>query len=206
MNATARVLAGCLTLGLVVAACGDDNTTETSDAGDSTGTGAPAGGDGAGAPGSDRADEPTSSGRADDSDSDTADVGDSTLAPPIGGGGEGQAIGTIEVTITHPEADPLSYTIGCLGDAFPVTPEVEGVDGGAACERLADPAVIDRLVNGAPVDQVCTEIYGGPDVATITGELDGQVIDATIDRSNGCGISDWDELLAGVLPPARGVS
>jgi hypothetical protein len=122
-----------------------------------------------------------------------------TVAP-----GGGQAIGTIDITITHPDADPVSYTIGCTGDAFPVTPEVEGVDGEAACARLADPAVLDRLVNGVPADQMCTEIYGGPDIAVITGTIDNEAIDATIDRSNGCGIDDWDTLLAGVLPPALG--
>jgi hypothetical protein len=123
-----------------------------------------------------------------------------TVAP-----GGGQAIGTIDITITHPDADPVSYTIGCTGDAFPVTPEVEGVDGAAACDRLADPAVLDRLVNGVPADQICTEIYGGPDVAVITGSINNEAIDATIDRANGCGIDDWDTLLAGVLPPALGV-
>ncbi|MGF1665669.1 MAG: hypothetical protein ACFCVC_05285 [Acidimicrobiia bacterium] len=122
-----------------------------------------------------------------------------TVAP-----GGGQAIGTIDITITHPDADPVGYTIGCTGDAFPVTPEVQGVDGAAACDRLADPVVLDRLVNGVPADQVCTEIYGGPDVAVITGSINNEEIDATVDRANGCGIDDWDTLLAGVLPPALG--
>ncbi len=123
-----------------------------------------------------------------------------TVAP-----GGGQAIGTIDITITHPDADPVSYTIGCTGDAFPVTPEVEGVEGQAACDRLADPAVLERLVNGVPADEMCTEIYGGPDIAVITGSINNEAIDATIDRANGCGIDDWDTLLAGVLPPALGV-
>lgn len=128
-----------------------------------------------------------------------------TMPPSTGAPGADIAIGTIDITITHPDADPVTYTIGCTGDAFPVTPEVEGVDGAAACDRLADPAALARLVDGPPADQVCTEIYGGPDLATITGEINGQAIDATIDRANGCGIADWDELLAGVLPPALGV-
>lgn len=127
-----------------------------------------------------------------------------TTLPPVNGSDD-IAIGTIDITIEHPDADTVSYTIGCTGDAFPVTPEIEGVDGAAACEQLADPDVLDRLVNGAPQDQVCTEIYGGPDVATITGEINGQTIDTTIDRTNGCGIDEWDTLLSEVLPPALGV-
>ena len=51
---------------------------------------------------------------------------------------------------------------------------------------------------------MCTEIYGGPDVATITGDIDGAPVDTTVDRANGCGIDDWDTVLAGLLPPAVG--
>ena len=55
---------------------------------------------------------------------------------------------------------------------------------------------------------MCTEIYGGPDVAAITGTydgVDGPKIDTTIDRTNGCGIDEWDTLLSQVLPGALGV-
>jgi len=131
----------------------------------------------------------------DDSD---ADLDDQPL-----GGGIG-AIGSVEITISHPETQPVTYTIGCFGDAFPVTPAMAGIDGATACERLAVPEVQDRLLNG-PSGQICTEIYGGPDEAHIVGEIDGQAVDAVIDRANGCGIDDWDQLLAGVLPLAKGV-
>ena len=43
-----------------------------------------------------------------------------------------------------------------------------------------------------PADQPCTEIFGGPDVATVTGELDGERIDAELSRSNGCEIERFD--------------
>ena len=114
-----------------------------------------------------------------------------------GGGG---TIGTIAIEITRPDADPVAYTIGCLGDTFPVTPAVDGIDGAEACTRLGEAEVLERLTAGSPAGQACTEIYGGPDVATITGELNGEAIDTTVDRANGCGISDWDDLLAEVLP------
>jgi hypothetical protein len=120
----------------------------------------------------------------------------------IGGGG---AIGTIEITITRPDDAPISYTIGCLGDAFPVTPSVDGVEGSEACAKLADPAVLARLTGGESPAKACTQIYGGPDVATITGEIDGKLVKATIGRADGCGVNDWDNLLSGLLPPAVGV-
>jgi hypothetical protein len=114
-------------------------------------------------------------------------------------------IGTLEITVTHPDVAPVVYSVGCLGDTFPVTPEVAGVDGGTACGLLADPTLFDRLVNGPPADQVCTEIYGGPDEARITGQIDDLVVDTTITRSNGCEIDTW-ERLQGLLPPAIGVT
>ncbi len=121
------------------------------------------------------------------------------------GGGVG-AIGTIEIEITRPDADPVSYTIGCMGDTFPVTPEVDGVDGAAACTQLGEADVLERLTTGAPAGQACTDIYGGPDVATITGEINGETVDTTVDRADGCGIADWDTLLADVLPPSKGAA
>ncbi|MEZ5230085.1 MAG: hypothetical protein R2710_26500 [Acidimicrobiales bacterium] len=120
------------------------------------------------------------------------------------GGGTG-AIGTVEITVTHPDIEPIVYTVGCMGDTFPVTPQVEGVVGQQACELLADEAIATRLIDGIPEDQVCTEIYGGPDEAHIVGEVDGVAIDATITRVNGCEIAAWESML-GLLPPAIGAT
>lgn len=124
---------------------------------------------------------------------------------PLGGGGP---LVTVDITITHPDADDVAYTISCLGDTATVIGDV-GISDFAACAQLADDADKDeRLLDGVPGDQVCTEIYGGPDVATIVGTydgVDGPAINTTIDRSNGCGISEWDTLLSEVLPTALGV-
>ena len=65
---------------------------------------------------------------------------------------------------------------------------------------LNDEAVRTRLIEGAPTDQVCTEQYGGPDEARFVGRIDDNDVDTTVDRTNGCGISDWDSLLAALLP------
>lgn len=40
--------------------------------------------------------------------------------------------------------------------------------------------------------QVCTEIYGGPELAHVTGMRDGQAIDVRFSRTNGCEIARWD--------------
>ncbi len=132
----------------------------------------------------------------------SSDSGDQNRFLP----GAGAAIGSLHIVVGHPdlEAD-IVYDVGCFGDAFPVTPEVGGVDGAIGCRLLEDPAIMARLTDGPPVDQMCTEIYGGPDEAFITGEIDDQTIDATITRVNGCEIDVW-ETLVGLIPPAIGVT
>ena len=134
------------------------------------------------------------------SDDDTADTDDA----PIGGGPF--PVGTLEVTVTHPDRDDVSYTISCLGDTATITPAVDGLSDVAACEQLADPAVQTLLVDGPPADRVCTEIYGGPDEARFVGSIDDQPVDTLIVRNNGCGISDWDDTLSAVLPTAVGAA
>lgn len=111
----------------------------------------------------------------------------------------------LEITVDHPDIEAYTYSIACSGDEASVD-GVEGIDAAAACTQLSQPGVQERLVEGPPTDRVCTEIYGGPDTATISGTIDGSSVDTVIDRTNGCGISEWDELLADVLPPAIGVT
>jgi len=65
----------------------------------------------------------------------------------------------------------------------------------AAAQLLDNPVAAKRLVEGAPADQMCTEIYGGPDIATVTGTLGGAEVNTTFHRNNGCGISDWELFL-----------
>ena len=121
---------------------------------------------------------------------------------PIGGP---FPVADLEVVVEHPDRETISYRITCLGDTATITGDVD-LDDQAACEALAQPDVQQRLIEGPPADQICTEQYGGPDTATITGTIDETPVDAVIDRTNGCGISDWDHLLADVLPPAVGVT
>lgn len=114
-------------------------------------------------------------------------------------------VAVVAVLVEHPQADTVAYSIVCSGD----TASVEGSDlinAEEACLKLGDPAVQVRLFDGPPAGQVCTEIYGGPDVATLIGTIDNFEFSAEITRTNGCGIAEWDRLLAGVLPPALGVA
>lgn len=62
----------------------------------------------------------------------------------------------------------------------------------AACAALAA-AGLDAF-DPTPKDVACTEIYGGPQTATVEGTVDGTSVRASFSRSNGCEISRWDTL------------
>jgi hypothetical protein len=51
---------------------------------------------------------------------------------------------------------------------------------------------------------VCTQIYGGPQVARVTGRIDGRRVWATLGRTDGCEISRWDRLSPWLLPAGGG--
>ncbi len=55
-----------------------------------------------------------------------------------------------------------------------------------------------------PSGTACTQIYGGPAVARVHGELRGKPVDARFERSNGCEIERWDRnrVLLGDAPAA----
>jgi hypothetical protein len=81
----------------------------------------------------------------------------------------------------------------------------EGPDGPARTSVVTElprgirPADFDPV----PDDAVCTQIYGGPATARVTGVADGRRIDAHFSRSNGCEIARWDRLEP-ILGPAPG--
>jgi hypothetical protein len=185
MTTTRRALPLVTALLLLLAACGSDATT--TDAGDS-------GTDDAG----------TDDTGTDDTAAPSDDGGTDETLPPLGGGP--YPIATLEVTVTHPDIEPVTYTITCLGDTATLAPPVEGLSDQGACRALADPDVQTLLVEGPPDDRICTEIYGGPDEASLVGTIDDQPVDAVISRENGCRIDDWDNVLAGILPTAIGAS
>lgn len=54
-----------------------------------------------------------------------------------------------------------------------------------------------------PRNVACTEIYGGPQTARVTGTLRGEPVDARFSRTDGCQIARWDAV-ADLLGPAPG--
>jgi hypothetical protein len=94
-------------------------------------------------------------------------------------------------------------SISCQGtNAIGTGHLLEPAAAAAAC-ALVQPgsAAEQRLTAGAKAGQLCTQQYGGPQQAKVTGTLRGRTIDTTFDRKDGCGIADW-ELVRALLGPA----
>jgi hypothetical protein len=110
----------------------------------------------------------------------------------------GTATSPTSLTITAqagPDAAAQTWTLTCdpAGGTHP--------DSQAACAALA--AAKDPF---APVrkDVACTEIYGGPQTATVVGTYRGEQVSATYSRTDGCQIARWDAI-APVLVVEGGV-
>lgn len=104
------------------------------------------------------------------------------------GPGEGNA--ELSIAFKPSAGEPeVHYTLVCVDgspDAESKHPAPE-----AACAALKENAA---LLSPSPLrtDQACTDQYGGPQEATVTGIVDGLPVDASFARTNGCEISTWD--------------
>ena len=97
----------------------------------------------------------------------------------------------LKVEVTEVGPGPVVIELRCGGDN--------------PCDR----SQLDELAAVAePPDptRACTELYGGPEKAHMTGTLEGEPVDVTITRSNGCEIADYEALFAalGRKPPIGG--
>jgi LysM repeat protein len=101
-----------------------------------------------------------------------------------------------------------SATLDCDG-----TPAATGflrVVARAACREVARGSVTQVAARQRHA-RVCSEDYGGPQSASITGTAGGRHIDLNVSRSDGCGIADWQALSGllgepdrqGRIPPPR---
>jgi hypothetical protein len=91
--------------------------------------------------------------------------------------------------------EPERYTLTCVG-----VPAGEHPDPDEACAHLEG---IAEPFAALPTDMACTEQYGGPETARITGRWQVQDVDLELSRTDGCRISQWDSL-GPVLPPVEG--
>ena len=121
---------------------------------------------------------------------------------PSSGPGQGDAELAISVVPSQGAAE-LSYTLVCSAGT-PAVAESSHPNAEAACAALkANPGIVAPVAPGT--SQPCTQQYGGPQTATVTGMVDGVAVDSSFARTNGCEISDWDAA-KDVLGSAGGAS
>jgi hypothetical protein len=83
---------------------------------------------------------------------------------------------------------PRNYTLVCRGGV----PSAESKHPMAeeACAAIKNnPSILNPSTKNTA--QACTEQYGGPQQATVTGIVDEKPVEAVFARTNGCEISAW---------------
>lgn len=123
------------------------------------------------------------------------------VALPVGASAASSASPRTELRITvWPRGtgiSPYRFTLRC-GPADGTLPNRS-----VACSRLAK---VERPFAPVPADTACTEQYGGPAEALVTGHFQGRRIWARFNRADGCRIARWrkHEFLFGGVPLASG--
>ncbi len=94
---------------------------------------------------------------------------------------------SLTITVDEGNGSMQEWTLSCdpTGGTHP--------EPDAACEVIA--TLGDEAFAPVPPDQGCTMIYGGPQTATVAGARDGQIVDASYSRQNGCEIARWDAVV-----------
>lgn len=129
-------------------------------------------------------------------------VGLAACGAPVSPGSPGEpeateAGSTLTIRFTPaPEADTKVWTLTCQppGGSHPA-PE-------AACTTLAELTESGDPFVQPPADEICPQIYGGPQQAKVEGEWRGASVSATYSRRNGCDMKRWDEMEP-VIAPGR---
>ena len=112
----------------------------------------------------------------------------------------GAAERNLVVQVDRGDGTPVErYTLACGDEARGDHPQPA-----AACARVLR---MEEPFRPLPADSVCTQQYGGPQTARVTGTWQGDPVDLELSRVDGCAISQWDALVplvpeVGQQPPA----
>ena len=116
-----------------------------------------------------------------------------------GTGAPADATGELTISVSDGAGGTRTWTLTCgpgeeAGGDHP--------DPTAACAALR---AAERPFAPVPRDMMCTQIYGGPETATVRGTWRGEGVQATFQRTDGCEISRWNRI-APVLQPGQPTS
>ena len=119
--------------------------------------------------------------------------------PPSPVGSGPYPIADLTFVVDAGDGTLTTYRLACLGDTATFTGDTTR-SAERACLALTAPETRNRLLRDDHLQDPCTMQYGGPQTATISGVLEGQVVETTVDRADGCGIHAWGVSLAALLP------
>jgi hypothetical protein len=98
--------------------------------------------------------------------------------------------GTIDLRIVFradPSAAPRLFTLRCANRSVGTVPRPS-----EACRRLR--ALGESAFRPTPPGTACTEIWGGPSTAQVTGTTFGRRLWVRLRRDNGCEIARWQRV------------
>lgn len=75
-----------------------------------------------------------------------------------------------------------------------VDPDGKGPEPAKTAQVRSAPGLRPADFEPVPDDVACTEQFGGPETATVSGTLDGRPVDARFARHNGCEIARWEKV------------
>ncbi len=105
----------------------------------------------------------------------------------------------LDIRFDDGEGHTRRASLRCAGGDPEATGYLEDGDPAALCRAAR--AVASLITRQPPARRVCTQIFGGPQTARVTGTLAGADVDRRFSRHNGCRIAEWDRLReAGLLP------
>jgi hypothetical protein len=115
-----------------------------------------------------------------------SDSGGEDATGPAGGSPASDETSLTIVVTPAEDVEPSTYELTCdpAGGDHPQPQQ--------ACDALAEAGA--EVLEPAPAGQACTQVYGGPQVATVTGTYRGEDVDATFSRDDGCEIDRWEQL------------
>ncbi|WP_445155406.1 SSI family serine proteinase inhibitor [Arthrobacter sp. Hor0625] len=87
------------------------------------------------------------------------------------------------------DAKAVSYTLRC-SNGEPAAGSNHPTAAAACAAVKQNPAILSP--GPRPTDRACTQQYGGPQTATVTGTVDGKTVKSEFSRTDGCEIELWN--------------
>jgi hypothetical protein len=109
------------------------------------------------------------------------------------------ASGAIELTVVYDDGSGRKRTGGLTCRGADQTAEGALKDVASADKLCAQARGISGLLTSKrDKARACTQIYGGPETAIVTGTIDGDSVERRFSRTNGCELADFKRA-AGLL-------